>query len=317
MSHHYRRMVPQLLSVLAFHSNNEQHQPVMQALDLLQKYTTSKRRFYGDEEEVPLDGVVPKEWQETVLEPDAKGQPRVNRINYEMHTLHALRERVRCKEIWVPGAQRYRNPEDDLPADFADQRTPYYQALDKPLDPDTFITSLQRQMQQALQRLDAGMPHNSGVKILQRPQGWIQVAKMARQPDPPHLAGLKAEITRRWPLTGLLDVLKETDLRVGFTQHFTGTGIRSALDDETLQRRLLLCLFGLGSNAGLKRVCATPPGEQYHDLLYVRRRYLHPDAVRNAIAEVVNAIFRIRAAHIWGEGTTACASDAKQFGAWD
>jgi TnpA family transposase len=112
-------------------------------------------------------------------------------------------------------------------------------------------------------------------------------------------------------------VLKETDLRVGFTQHFTGIGIRSALDDETLQRRLLLCLFGLGSNAGLKRVCATPPGEQYHDLLYVRRRYLHPDAVRNAIAEVVNAIFRIRASHIWGEGTTACASDAKQFGAWD
>ena len=315
-SHHYRRMVPQLLSVLAFHSNNEQHQPVMQALDLLQKYTTSKRRFYGDEE-VPLDGVVPKEWQETVLEPDAKGQPRVNRINYEMHTLHALRERVRCKEIWVAGAQRYRNPEDDLPADFADQRTPYYQALDKPLDPETFIAGLQRQMQQALQRLDAGMPHNPGVKILQRPQGWIQVAKMARQPDPPHLAGLKAEITRRWPLTGLLDVLKETDLRVGFTQHFTGTGIRSALDDETLQRRLLLCLFGLGSNAGLKRVCATPPGEQYHDLLYVRRRYLHPDALRNAIAEVVNAIFRIRAAHIWGEGTTACASDAKQFGAWD
>ena len=118
-------------------------------------------------------------------------------------------------------------------------------------------------------------------------------------------------------MTGLLDVLKETDLRVGLTQHFTGTGIRSALDDETLQRRLLLCLFGLGSNAGLKRVCATPPGEQYHDLLYVRRRYLHPDALRNAIAEVVNAIFRIRASHIWGEGTTACASDAKQFGAWD
>ncbi len=316
-SHHYRRMVPQLLSVLEFHSNNDQHQPVMQALDLLQTYTGSRQRFYGTEDTVPLDGVVPKEWQDTVLEPDAKGQPRVNRINYEMHTLHALRERVRCKEIWVPGAQRYRNPEDDLPADFAAQRTPYYQALDKPLDPDTFLTDLQYQMQQALQTLDAGMPHNPSVKILQRPQSWIQVAKMERRPDPPNLAGLKAEITRRWPLTGLLDVRKETDLRVGFTQHFTGTGIRSALDDETLQRRLLLCLFGLGSNAGLKRVCATSPGEQYHDLLYVRRRYLHPDALRNAITEVVNAIFRIRASHIWGEGTTACASDAKQFGAWD
>jgi len=309
--------VPQLLSVLEFHSTNDQHQPVMEALDLIQTYTGSKQRFYGSEDTVPLDGVVPKEWQEPLLEPDTKGQPRVNRINYEMHTLHALRERVRCKEIWVSGAQRYRNPDDDLPADFAAQRLPYYQALNKPVDPDTFITGLQHQMQQALQTLDVGMPHNPSVKILQRPQGWIRVAKMERHPDPPNLAGLKAEITRRWPLTGLLDVLKETDLRVGFTQHFTGTGMRSALDDETLQRRLLLCLFGLGSNTGLTRVCATPPGDQYHDLLYVRRRYLHPDALRNAIAEVVNAIFRSRASHIWGEGTTACASDAKQFGAWD
>ena len=316
-SHHYRRMVPQLLSVLAFHSNNKQHQPVMQALDLLQKYTTSKRRFYGDEEEVPLDGVVPKEWHETVLEPDAKGQPRVNRINYEMHTLHALRERVRCKEIWVPGAQRYRNPEDDLPADFADQRTPYYQALDKPLDPETFITALQRQMQQALQT--AGCGHAS--------QPWRQDFAAAPGVDsgrqdgaptrPATLSGAQGGDYPPLALDGSLRRAEGNGFAVGFTQHFTGTGIRSALDDETLQRRLLLCLFGLGSNAGLKRVCATPPGEQYHDLLYVRRRYLHPDALRNAIAEVVNAIFRIRAAHIWGEGTTACASDAKQFGAWD
>jgi TnpA family transposase len=83
-----------------------------------------------------------------------------------------------------------------------------------------------------------------------------------------------------------------------------------------LQRRLLLCLFGLGTNTGLKRVCTTMPEDQYHDLLYVRRRYLHPEALRNALAHMANAIFRIRAARIWGEGTTACASDAKQFGAW-
>src|SRR5262249_61651661 len=84
-----------------------------------------------------------------------------------------------------------------------------------------------------------------------------------------------------------------------------------------LQRRLFLCLFGLGTNAGLKRVCTTLPGESAQDLVYIRRRYLHPDALRNAIAAVVNAIFRVRAPAIWGDGTTACASDAKHFGAWD
>ena len=316
-SHHYRRMVPQLLSVLPFESNNDQHQPVIEALDLVQQYAGSRRRFYAEDDEVPLDGVVPTEWQSTVVDPDQHGQPRINRINYEMHTLQALRDRVRCKEIWLPGAQRYRNPEDDLPTDFTDQRTAYYRTLHQPLDPETFIADLKHQMQRGLETLDVGMPTNPGVKILQRPKGWIQVSKLDRLPDPLNLAQLKMEVTQRWPMTSLLDVLKETDLRVGFTQHFTGTGTRSVLDSDTLQRRLLLCLFGLGTNAGLKRVCTTLPGESAQDLVYIRRRYLHPDALRNAIAEVVNAIFRVRAPAIWGEGTTTCASDAKHFGSWD
>ena len=32
---------------------------------------------------------------------------------------------------------------------------------------------------------------------------------------------------------------------------------------------------------------------------------------------MVNAIFAARLPQIWGEGTTACASDSKKFGAWD
>ena len=88
-SHHYRRMVPKLLSVLSFQSNNDQHQPVIEALDLVKQYAGSRRRFYGDDEEVPLDGVVPKEWQGTVVEADPHGQPRINRINYEMQYPHS------------------------------------------------------------------------------------------------------------------------------------------------------------------------------------------------------------------------------------
>jgi hypothetical protein len=39
--------------------------------------------------------------------------------------------------------------------------------------------------------------------------------------------------------------------------------------------------------------------------------------LRSACAEVVNATFEIRLPHIWGEGTTTCASDSKHFGAWE
>lgn len=80
-SHHYRRMVPALLDVLAFQSNNDQHQPVIQALDVLRQYASSKQRYYGAEAEVLLDGVVPPDARTSVVEPDAKGHARIHRIN--------------------------------------------------------------------------------------------------------------------------------------------------------------------------------------------------------------------------------------------
>lgn len=52
-------------------------------------------------------------------------------------------------------------------------------------------------------------------------------------------------------MTSLLDVLRETDLRVGFTDAFKSLRSRENLDRETLQQPLLLCLYGLGTNTGI------------------------------------------------------------------
>lgn len=35
-----------------------------------------------------------------------------------------------------------------------------------------------------------------------------------------NLSKVKAEIMRQWPMTSLLDVLKEADLRINFTYYF-------------------------------------------------------------------------------------------------
>ena len=64
-------------------------------------------------------------------------------------------------------------------------------------------------------------------------------------------------------------------------------------------------------------MCAGEHGESYKDLLYVRRRSSPRDQLRNAITQVVNATPACSPARFWGEGTTACASDSKKFGAWD
>ena len=47
--------------------------------------------------------------------------------------------------------------------------------------------------------------------------GWITLTPLDKQPDPPNLVAFKAELNAMRPMTSLLDMVKETDLRLGFT----------------------------------------------------------------------------------------------------
>jgi hypothetical protein len=314
---HYRRMLPPLLEALEFRSNNATHQPLIRALTLLKRYLPSRVRTYPVEEDVPLEGVIRDHWREAVIETDAQGRQRVNRLTYEMGVLQTLRDQLRCKEIWVVGADRYRNPDEDVPQDFEVHRPTYYAALKLPSQAADFIEQVQQEMRDELAALDHTLPRNADVEILPKAKGWIKLSPLAPQPEPSNLVALKMEISKRWPMTSLLDVLKETDLRVDFTRFFRSPTPWENLDRATLQYRLLLALYGLGTGAGLKRVAMGNQGLTYRELLYVRRRFITPEAVRQSIAVVVNRLFEARLPQLWGDDITACASDSRHFRAWD
>ncbi len=70
---------------------------------------------------------------------------------------------------------------------------------------------------------------------------WIKVSPLDPQPEPKNLASLKAEVGRRWSQVYLLDILKEADLRIGFTPLFKSSTPHEILSREILQKRLLLC----------------------------------------------------------------------------
>ncbi|MGI9434932.1 MAG: Tn3 family transposase, partial [Geminicoccaceae bacterium] len=310
---HYRRMLPRLLEVLDFRSNNRVHRPILEALDWIRRMADDPRRVLQAEQDFPVIGVIPPKWQDAVM--DKNG--RINRISYELCVLIALRDRLRCKEIWVTGADRYRNPDDDLPKDFDEHRDSYYADLGLTQDAKAFAAAIRADMEKELRLLNADLPQNDCVRIVRRGANRIALSPLKPQPEPPGLDALKAEIERRWPMTGLLDVLKETALDTGFLDSFQTSGDYVRLDPETLHRRLLLCLYGLGTNAGLKRVSAASAGVSYKELLHVRRRFIHADALRDAAGRVANATLAIRNPAVWGEAGTACASDSKKFGAWD
>ena len=314
---HYRRMLAPLLETLEFRSNNAAHRPVIEALHLLRRYAGSTAKSYPTDEMIPIEGVVPPGWRFLVVRQDESGRERVDRVGYEVCALKALREALRSREVWVVGANRYRDPDEDLPKDFDERREDYYAELGQPLEAERFVDGLKAEMEGALEELDAGMPKNEKVTISERSGGRISVSKLKPRPDPPNLDALKAEVGRRWPTTGLLDVFKEADLRVEFTDLFVTSASREILDRNTLRRRLLLALYGLGTNAGLKRMASSDTEATERELRWVRLKFVSREHLRAAIAQVANATFAVRRPEIWGETTISCASDSTKVGAWD
>jgi hypothetical protein len=112
-SHHYRIGMVRLLRTLTFRSNNTMHQPITAGIALVLRHAEGRLQSYPKDETVPLTGIVEGDCRELAY----RGKPapsRVVRTVYEVCLFRAMRERLRCKEIWVEGADRWRNPEHDL-----------------------------------------------------------------------------------------------------------------------------------------------------------------------------------------------------------
>jgi TnpA family transposase len=316
-THHYRQILPPLLEVLTFRSNNDQYKPLIEAIEVVAAYLEEKDPFYPKEQEIPMDDVIQNRWQSWIYQQDRRGRRRIRRVRYELCVLQSLRDKLRCKEIWVEGADRYRNPDEDVPADFSDKREEYYDALTLPLQADEFIRLVKKQLEVALKMFHDTLPTNPAVEILPKGGGWIRVSPLLKQKEPANLGYLKNHIKQHWWMTSLLDIIKEADFRIGFTDSFESLTGQERLPRTELKKRLLLCLFGLGTNTGLTSVSMGNHGVSYANLQYIRRRFVSKDALRHAIGRVVDATLAVKQPHIWGETTTWCASDSKQFGAWN
>jgi len=199
---HYRRMLPPILEALAFRSNNAAHRPVVEALSVLRRNAGSPARSYAAEEDVPLEGVVPPAWEDLVV--SRNGSLRVDRVGYEVCVLNALRDALRRREVWVVGADRYRDPDEDLPQDFEERREAYYAELGQPLAAERFVEALREEMRAGLEALDAGLPKDPSVSVSEQGGGRISVSPLEKQPAPANLGRLRGDVAARWPMTSLL-----------------------------------------------------------------------------------------------------------------
>ena len=315
-SGHYRKGLIRLLEVLEFRTGNS-HRPVLDALELVHRYrSASDLTYYPAGETVPVHAGLSGDWADLACKNDKRGRRRVVRTVYEIRTFEALCDQLKCKGVWVAGAMEFRDPDEDLPRDFAERRAENYAQLRKPLDPSEFIGQLQEEMRAELAALDAALPL-PWLEVKPRPgnQGAIRLTPLDALPEPAGLSQLKKVITRQWGTVPLIDILKEAVLRSECRATITSmTG--DAVGGQLLER-LLLVLYAYGTNTGIRAVAAGDHGHREEQLYYTRRRYLTADLVQALAVDIANATFAARAGAVWGAGSSAVASDSTHFGAFD
>jgi hypothetical protein len=99
-----------------------------------------------------------------------------------------------AKEIWVLGADRWRDPDQDLPADYAARLVEHYRTpCASPLDPSQFVDELREQMRGELRALNDALPTLGWLEIAERRAGAIKLTALDAQPEPRNLRRVKTE----------------------------------------------------------------------------------------------------------------------------
>jgi hypothetical protein len=259
-TNHYRRGLIRLLDILQFRSNTT-HQPVIEALALIRRFAGAGNITYSPSARSSRCIAVRADWEDVVHREDTRGRRRIVRMVYEVATFQALRDALRCKEIWVVGADRWRDPDQDLPADYAIRRVEHYRTLRKPLDPSAFVDELREQMHCELGALNDALPTLGWLEIAERRSGAIKLTALDAQPEPRNLRRVKTEVLRRWGTVPLVDMLKETVLRTGCLDAVTSVTTGGSIPLDVLAERLLLAIYAYGTKTGIGggRVrCARP-----------------------------------------------------------
>ncbi|MFC4061474.1 Tn3 family transposase [Planomonospora corallina] len=191
--------------------------------------------------------------------------------------------------------RRRRNPEEGLPTDFEDNRDVHYENLRQPLDASVFIATLKEVMRASMAACGEVISKNKsgGAKVkTHRGEPRWHIPDLGKLKVPENLRALHTEVAARWGIIDLLDFLKESDFVTDFTDAFTTVATREATSREVIRKRLLLVLYALGTNVGIKRVAdGGRHGETEAALRAIRHLFVNRDNLRKAIVTLVNATF--------------------------
>ncbi len=250
-----------------------------------------------------------------------KGQRRfverdggIDRAAYEAAVLTALRDEIRRGNVAVRGSKRFGHlsdlfmPENEWEA----ARGAFFERAGLPASADEAVSLLESRLGGAYDRLLGELPQNSHVTFTDGGT-WRFSKDSAEALSPENDDGLSAlhdHLGRQMRQIRLPDLLIDVDNALGFTRHLTPTvsSERSAAD----VCEAVAAVIAYGCNLGPHTMASLTDGVGYDQIKRVADAHLHGDALRRALADVVNGIAGLDTARVWGDGQTS-SSDGQRF----
>ena len=147
-------------------------------------------------------------------------------------------------------------------------------------------------------------------------QGWRLSTDPADEPGPEEeaaIAKMHSWLRDKVDTIRLPDLLIAVDNIVDWSRHFMTPNrweMRSA--DDVCQ--VVATVMAYGCNIGPETMARLTNGVSHADIQRITDWHLHDDALRAALAEIVNAMVALDTTQVWGDGSstsrpTVCASN--------
>jgi TnpA family transposase len=303
---YFRQFAPQLLDRLPIALEPTGSPALLEAVALLRDLNTTGQRALP--EALPT-ACLPKH-----LRPFVGTNGTSQRRAYECAVLTALRDEIKRGNVWVPGSKRCGQLDDFfLPeAAWALKRQAFFHTAGLPLDPTAATASLTERLNAAYDRFLAALSTNTSVTVDN--EGW----HLSPDPAEPVSADVEAGITglRTWlrdkvPTIRLPELLIAVDNDLNWVQHFLPVSRRATRTaDEVCQ--VVATIMAYGCNLGPDTMARLTNDVTYAEIQRITDWYLHEDALRAALADLVNAIAALDTTQVWGDGR-ASSSDGQRF----
>jgi TnpA family transposase len=192
------------------------------------------------------------------------------------------------------------------------ERSAFFERARLPADAAEAVSRLRDRLDGAYGRFLSALPKNAHVAFGEG-GAWRfskDPAEALDSEDEERLGALHGRLDRRMRRVRLPDLLIEVDNALGFTRHLTPTasGERSAQD----VCEAVAAVIANGCNLGPQTMADLTDGVGYDRIKRVADWHLHGDALRRALADVVNGIAGLDTARVWGDGQTS-SSDGQRF----